>query len=184
MVYGPGGGIRDETDPPAPTRPELEWRPLHEQRVCQATSVVGTAVRPGWVYGKRQGGHFAAFFRSNEVELFGDPNRAYSMVHADDLGEAYAAIVNAPAGNVAGEVFNIVDNSRSSMLQVATAASGAAGFTGNVTLRVASTVWEHSVNHTVLLSNAKAARLLGWAPRHVGFVEEIAKYYRSWKVAH
>eukprot|EP01116_Phalansterium_solitarium_P004099 TRINITY_DN149_c0_g1_i1.p1 TRINITY_DN149_c0_g1~~TRINITY_DN149_c0_g1_i1.p1 ORF type:complete len:186 (+),score=36.18 TRINITY_DN149_c0_g1_i1:792-1349(+) len=185
MVYGDSHRVQNETDPVDTSLPDKSRRLIQEQRVLQSPDVIGTVVRPGWVYGKRQGGWLANWwFKTSDVEIFGNPERAYSFVHADDLGEAYALIAEAPAGNVAGEVFNIVDNNRYNLRQVAAAASRAAGFTGEIKIRPSEADWEHYFDRTVLVDFNKAERLLGWRPRPLGFVDEIEKHYRSFKTVH
>lgn len=34
-----------------------------------------------------------------------------------------------------------------------------------------------------LVDSGKAGRLLGWQPKHGGFVEDVETYFQSWKAA-
>jgi nucleoside-diphosphate-sugar epimerase len=106
------------------------------------------------------------------------------MVHADDLADAY---VRAAESGLAGEVFDIVDRSRASVREMVTAAARAAGYKGDiraVPLAEARATLGDLVEALALNQHVdarKAVRLLGWQPRHAGFLDEVDTYYRAWK---
>jgi nucleoside-diphosphate-sugar epimerase len=106
------------------------------------------------------------------------------MVHVDDLAELYVRTAEpAPAG----EIFNASDRSRSTVLELATAAARAAGFTGEVRpipLAEARKTMGDFADALALdqhIDARKAVRLLGWQPRHGGFRDEAAVYFQTWQ---
>ena len=81
------------------------------------------------------------------------------------------------------------DRSRSTVLECAKAVSSVVN--GNETVQ--STAKEDAAKQMGPIvecltldqhvDSSKAARLLGWQPRHGGFVDGVERYYRSWKSA-
>src|SRR5438132_1494946 len=91
-VHGDTGGkLVDETDPPKPIK-LVAWRPAHEQLVLQAKAVRGLVIRPGCVYGGRgglTGGWFEAAAAGKAPTVVGSGHNRWTMVHVDDLADAY-----------------------------------------------------------------------------------------------
>jgi nucleoside-diphosphate-sugar epimerase len=188
-VYGDtGDGRADESTPlapPAMVRPRAE----HEQRVLAAsTGLVRTIViRPGCVYGA-SGSLTAAWFdtakKRGAAQFVGDGRQRWAMVHLDDLAELY---VRAAESACAGQVFNATDRSRFSVQDCARAASRAAGAGGKVesiSVAEASKTMGPMAECLALdqhVDSSKAARLLGWQPRHGGFVDGVERYFRAWQ---
>jgi nucleoside-diphosphate-sugar epimerase len=108
------------------------------------------------------------------------------MVHGDDLADAY---VRAAESGLSGEAFNVTDRSRSPVRRMVTAAARAARFQGDiryVPLEEARKAMGPFADALALDQHAdsrKAVRLLGWQPRHGGFVDEVDTYYASWKAS-
>jgi nucleoside-diphosphate-sugar epimerase len=106
------------------------------------------------------------------------------MVHLDDLAELY---VRAAESACAGQVFNATDRSRFSVQDCARAASRAAGAGGKVesiSVAEASKTMGPMAECLALdqhVDSSKAARLLGWQPRHGGFVDGVERYFRAWQ---
>src|SRR5216117_4584611 len=125
-VYGDTGDrMVDETTPLNPIK-LVAWRPAHEQLVLRATSARGLVIRPGCVYGGA-GGLTAPWFAKPGETVVGDGRQRWTMVHVDDLADAY---VRAAESGLAGEIFNVNDRSRFTVLELATAAARAAGYKG------------------------------------------------------
>jgi nucleoside-diphosphate-sugar epimerase len=187
-VYGnTGGRLVDETAPLAPVK-RVAARPGVEQLVLSSSSVRGLVVRPGCVYGG-PGGMTGDWFEGAEkkaLAVVGEGRNRWAVVHIDDLADGYRRVGES---GLAGEVFNLVDPSRSTLDEMATAAGGAAGYAGEIrwiSVAEASKTMGDFAECLVLdqhVDAGKAARLLDWHPRHGGFVEEAETYFMSWKAA-
>ena len=183
-----GDGMVDETTPLNPVR-LVAWRPAHEQLVLQASAggMRGLVIRPGCVYGGPGGltaPWFAAASAGKPPTVVGDGRNRWTMVHADDLADAY---LRAAESGLGGEVFDISDRSRATVLEMVTAAARAAGYGGEIRpvplAEAAQTMGDFAealaLNQHV--DARKAVRLLGWQPRHGGFLDEVDLYYRAWR---
>ncbi len=107
------------------------------------------------------------------------------MVHLDDLADAYGRVVDR---RTRGEIFNVIDRSRYTVREMATAASRAAGKNGEVrvvSLAEAQKVMPPPFVDALALDQHldawKAVEVLGWNPRFGGFVDDADLYYRAWK---
>src|SRR6266850_3325764 len=186
-VYGDTGDrMVDETTPTNPPK-LVAWRPAHEQMVLQAAGVRGLVVRPGDVYGGPGGltGQWFAGPSTGEPPLVvGDGRNRIPMVHIDDLADAYVRIAES---GLAGEIFNVSDQSRFTALEMATAAARAAGYEGEMRptpLPEARKTLGDLADALALNQHVdaqKVVRLLGWRPGHAGFLDEACGYYRAWK---
>ncbi|HEY8039169.1 MAG TPA: NAD-dependent epimerase/dehydratase family protein [Polyangiaceae bacterium] len=188
-VYGTTGNTpADESSPLAP--PALNApRPGIEQRVLagNAGAVRTLVLRPGCVYGG-PGSLTATWFEAGakgaRARVIGKGTERWAMVHRDDLADAYVRALESPYG---GEVFNVVDRSRFTVLDCARAAMGAAGGTGEpelVPLEKARAELGPFADALALdqhVDARKAASLLGWQPRHGGFVDGVDRYHRAWR---
>jgi nucleoside-diphosphate-sugar epimerase len=189
-VYGNRGGeVLDETSalrPPATHTARVET----EHRVLAARGGArGVIIRPGCVYGGA-GSLTAAWFASATDEgaarMVGDGACRWAMVHLEDLADLYVRAAESPAG---GEILNATDGSRSTVHECAKAASFAAGAGGEVTsvsvaefareVGPAAECWAYDQH----VDSRKAARLLGWQPRHGGFADGAATYFAAWRAA-
>jgi nucleoside-diphosphate-sugar epimerase len=189
-IYGNRGAeLLDETSPvlpPATHGPRVEA----ERRVLAGDGGVrGLVIRPGCVYGGA-GSLTAAWFASaaeqGAARMVGDGRFRWAMVHREDLAELY---LRAAESHLAGEIFNASDRSRFTVRECAEAASRAAGAGGAVT---SVSVEEAArglgptaecLTYDQHLDSRKAVRLLGWQPRHGGFVDGVATYFASWRAA-
>jgi len=186
-VYGDTGDrMVDETTPPNPTR-LVAWRPAHEQLVLQAAGVRGLVVRAGDVYGGPgglTGQWFAGPSTGKPPLVVGDGRNRVPMVHIDDLADAYVRIAES---GLAGEIFNVNDRSRFTVLEMATAAARAAGYQGDVRpmplpeARKTLGDFADALALSQHIDARKAVRLLGWQPTHAGFLDEADVCYRAWK---
>lgn len=185
-VHGDTGTrLVDETTPLAPIG-IVAWRPAHEQLVVQAPGIRGLVIRPGCVYGG-SGGLTAPWFASASAgkapTVVGDGRNRWAMVHMDDLADAY---VRAAESGLGGEIFDLSDRSRATVLEMATAAARAAGYHGEVrptplgAARQAMGDFAEALALNQHVDARKAVRLLGWQPRHGGFLDDVELYYRAW----
>jgi len=147
----------------------------------------GLVIRPGCVYGG-PGGLTAPWFADASAgkapTVVGDGRSRWTMVHGDDLADAYLRVGESGLG---GEVFDISDRSRATLLEMAVAAARAAGYRGEIRpvplAEAAKTLGDFAealaLNQHV--DARKAVRLLRWQPRHGGFLDEADLYYRAWR---
>src|SRR3989442_3820304 len=186
-VYGDTGDrMVDETTPPNPTK-LVAWRPAHEQMVLQAPGMRGLVVRPGDVYGGPgglTGQWFAGPSTGKPPLVVGGGRNRVPMVHGDDLADAY---LRGAGRGLAGEIFNVNDRSRFTVLEMATAAARAAGYKADVRptplpeARKTLGDFADALALSQHIDARKAARLLGWQPRHDGFLDDADLYYRTWQ---
>jgi nucleoside-diphosphate-sugar epimerase len=190
-VYGStGAAAADEStplNPPTVVKPRVETETLI--LAANGGRLRTIVIRPGCVYGGA-GSLTASWFDSAEKEgaarIVGDGKFRWAMVHLSDLAEAYRLAAESAFG---GEVFNLTDCSRFTVLECAEAASAAATGAGKVEsipVEVAAKSMGPMAECLALdqhIDSSKAARLLGWQPRHGGFMDDVARYYRSWKAA-
>ncbi len=188
-VYGDTRGERvDETSPLSPPplvapRVEVEKRVIDSNRDWLRTLVI----RPGCVYGG-SGSLTALWFKSaakdGAARLVGDGAQRWAMIHLEDLAELY---VRAGESGLGGELFNATDRSRSTVRECAVAASRAAGAGGRI---LPTTVAEASKSLGPVaeclafdqhVDSSKAERMLGWRPRHTGFVDEVEQLHAAWR---
>jgi len=189
-VYGNTGGrmVSESTapNPPVFATPRLASEDLvmRENRGTLRTLIV----RPGCVYGG-SGGLTGAWFDSaagGAARVVGDGRFRWSMVHIDDLADLYVRAVESPWR---GEIFNATDRSRFSVVECAMAASFAAGAHGKVQLVPFEEASREMGGYAECLTldqhvdSSKAVRMLGWQPKHGGFVDEAERYFRAWKAA-
>ena len=189
-VYGdlPSGAVVDEGTSPLPL-PFITERVALERMLLNASQgrLRTIVIRPGLVYGG-SGGLTASWFQSAEAEgaatLVGEGENRLGMIHVHDLADLYLRAIESPWG---GEVFNATDRSRFTMRECAEAASRAAGAGGrikqvpvNEAQRTLGPVAQGlALNQHV--DSSKAARLLGWQPRHGGFVDAVDRFHAAWK---
>jgi nucleoside-diphosphate-sugar epimerase len=188
-VHGHGAeGMADETTPLQPLA-VVQWRAAHEEIALDlaAHEVSVVILRPGMVYGEHRGilgGWFAEAQDSHTVTYPGDGSQHWSLVHRDDVAEAYAlALEHAPGG----ERYLLTDESRHTVRELAEAVATATG-SKTVSWPAADLVRSHGGYGEALLNDlcvtsAKARRELGWVPRHTSFVAEAPDLWRDWQSA-
>jgi nucleoside-diphosphate-sugar epimerase len=190
-LYGDTGSRAvDEASPLAPPgvvapRVEVERMVLTANRGRLRTLVL----RPGCLYGGR-GGLTAAWFASavqqGAARIVGDGGNRWAMVHVDDLSAAYLSAVESPLG---GDVLNVTEPAGATVRECAAAASRAAGRNGAVVSlapeEAAAAFGPAAVPlaFSQLVDSSKAGRLLGWRPRHAGFVAEADRCFAAWQAA-
>ncbi len=181
-----GRKLVNETMPLNPPK-LVAWRPAVEKLVMEAEGVKGIVIRPGVVYGKKGGltaMWFAAAYKEKALSAVGDGSNYWAMVHVDDLAEAYVA---AGESSLDGEAFNVNDRSRWTVSDMVNAVARVTGYGGEIKLfpvQEASKTMGDLAECLALdqyVDDRKAYHLLGWQPRHRGFVDEVETYFESWK---
>lgn len=186
-VYGDtGNALIDETAPLHPVKLK-PWRPAHEDMVLKAGKMRGIVIRPGCVYG-RQGGMTGFWFKGPSEGkpplVVGDGRNRWAMIHVDDVAFGY---VKAVESGRSSEIFNLTDRSRHSVLELATAAARAAGYQGPIPTmpmeeaRAKFGLFADCLALDQHIDSRKAVRVLGWHPRHGGFLDDVSTYYQAWK---
>ena len=131
------GDNRDEivtdTTPTETPHPYAAWRAVHERNVVGSTILNGIVIRPGWVIG-RSGSHLGrALFsgaHDGEVVFVGTPGARFSIIHQDDLADAYVRTVER-GSIVRGSIFDITNEFMESVddiLATLCKVSGAKGY--------------------------------------------------------
>lgn len=179
-VWGNTGGVVDESAPLAPPAP-VQWRPANEAAVLARASAGQrpVIVAPGLVYGHSAGlieNFYAAPAReAGHAVTVGDGANHWSLIHVDDLAELYVrALDAAPGAVIAG-----VDDEPVTQKAVVTALATRLGGLPVVPLDIEAALAQMGplADAFVLdqqISNARARRDLGWAPRHTAPLEDLA----------
>lgn len=186
-VYGnTGNNAVDEFSRVNPVKLK-PWRPDHEDMVLSASNLRGLVIRPGTVFG-RQGGLTGFWFdgpsKGNPPLVVGDGQQRWTMIHVDDLAAGYVRVVESGRSS---EVFNFTDRSRYTVMEMATAAARVAGYNGPIdTMPMSKAEKAYGLFAECLaldqhVDSRKAVRMLGWQPRHGGFVDSVETYYSAWK---
>lgn len=174
------------TDHPAPL---VAWRVEHERRVLEADGdqLATAVVRPGMVYG-HEGSLIARYFETAEkhgaAEHVGDGQNHLPMIHVDDLARFYRAVLEKKGRGI----FHAVDGVPVRMIEVARAASEAAGKRGEIRAvspddarkKVGGLVDALVLDQKIL---SRRAEELGWKPQRGAFVEEAGRSYEEWKAS-
>jgi len=185
LVYDHDERIRDETWPLG-TGNIAKTRGVAEEATVRAEHLNGIVIRPGWVFGYdngRQLGDWLFGGKQQKITIAGVRHeRKYSWVHVDDLAEAYVAAAN-KASYLHGEIFNIVngyDNPLwAEVLRKGAIVAGVKDVT--VEWKPKENPFDEVLDKTVVLSPAKAQRLLDWTPKIFGFYDNLEVYYHYWK---
>ncbi|KAL9643992.1 hypothetical protein ABK040_005460 [Willaertia magna] len=193
MTYGnASNGPLDESVRPKPTHKWTEDRRLFENKVLmlgkKEDSFIRTVVvRPGFVFGRNGGPIATQFFsipKDKDLVLYGAPNKRWSWVHVDDLGEGYTLI--ARAGSVVdSQLFNLAAVDNPTYLELRLAMAKVAGWKEENHKVEYSEIPEDDVGtqvfeNTGIINPAKAFDVLNWRPRTTSFLSEIDIYYQSW----
>lgn len=180
-----GDAMIDETTPLNPIE-AVSWRPKHEQRILEAEHLHSIILRPGCVYGKG-GGLTSSWFQGavdGQMKIVGDGSNYWTMVHVDDLSDAY---VRTAESGLKNEIFNISDRSRWTVGEMAESVKKAAGYNGDISyVSVEEAAQEMGPTAEALalsqhVDSSKAVRRLGWQPNHGGFVDQANVFFEAWK---
>jgi nucleoside-diphosphate-sugar epimerase len=167
----------------------LKWRWDEEQKILQNSTAKlrGIVIRPGCIYGGRgglTGSWFDSARRKGAAQLIGDGKNRWATIHIEDLADLY---VRAAESRLRGELFNATDRSRFTVLEMAQAASRAAGthdLTTSLSAEEARKTMGFLAEGLLLdqhVDSSKALQVLGWNPRFGGFAENAARYFQAWR---
>lgn len=189
-VYGDTAGRSvDETGPCNPL-PLVRERIASEKLVLDANrgTLRTVIVRPGCVYGG-SGSLTSVWFESATTEgaarIVGDGSNRWAMVHRDDLAELYVRALESPHAGM----FNATEAESPTVRECAEAASRAAGAGGRVAItpldgaRKTLGAFADALAVDQQVSSKRAQELLGWKPRHAGFVAGVERYCAAWRAA-
>lgn len=182
-----GSAIADEASPKHPID-LVKWRVAMEDRLFQASSrhLRTVVLSPGCVYGGagRLTNMWFSSAQEGSVEIVGQGQNRWAMVHYRDLAQAYLL---AAEKELSGVVLNVTDNTRYTVEEMALAAAQAAEIPGKIHLlseKEAEKKYGKLTQGLLIdqqVSSERASRLLGWHPRHKSFISDISLYYQSWK---
>jgi len=171
------------TEDDAPKPPSfLSWRTDLEQSILQRTDFNGIVIRPGNVYG-RSGSLFGSFFSpSPNITVYGDQSTTWSVVHVDDVAEAYVLAAE-KRDIVGGNAFNISNKASESVAAIAAASVKAAGLDAKIEFKAPDEKEYLQVGLSVSGNawSGKAEQLLGWKQKQLGVVDGIDRYFFAWK---
>ncbi len=173
----------DELIKPNPQTTEMKNREEYENRVLatSSNSLHTTVIRPGFVYGGH-GGYVADLFYSQKPAIIdGRCNKRWSWVHIDDLAEGYVLIARASRAIVSGQIWNLAaPNDNPTYEEIRTSMARVSGQQVEYKEKTDDDKVPVRWDTDSIINPAKAIDQLGWRPRHVGYVQEIETYYKSW----
>jgi nucleoside-diphosphate-sugar epimerase len=185
-----GDIVYDEDTPIAPAESPavqaLQMRLGVEQSVLDAAHLRGVVLRPPNVYGRGDGQMVFWALRAAARRLgavpyaVGTDDNRWSFVHVDDLADLFVlAIEKAPAG----ELFHAGAQRGIRTADIATAISHGMGL-GGKTVTVELPELEEALGMPAMAhywasnsqsSGDRARRVLGWTPRHLDLLGEVAR---------
>ncbi len=177
--------VDDEATPPNPI-PAVAWRTRHEEFVLEAVrdSFGSAVIRPGCVYGRGQNllrSWFTAVADGHPIEIVGDGENRWAMVHVGDLAELYRlAVEKRHTGVIHG-----TDDSRATLNEMARAVIDARGKdVGIVHISADEARKAMGAFADALLIDQKVASLgtrqaLGWNPKRT-FVDSVKEQWKEW----
>lgn len=191
-VLGDTGGSPADEDYPVERPAEIvAWRPAHEERVLgmpgEGSDLTATVIRPGMVYGGVAGlvtPMFASAAEENAARFVGDGRNHWSMVHRNDLATLYLRVVEERASGI----FHGVDGSPIRVVDVARAASEAAGAGGETRIVPVEEARASlgPVADAILLDQTLVthrAEEVGWSPAYPSFVAGAGAAWREYRLA-
>ncbi|MCE9626866.1 MAG: NAD-dependent epimerase/dehydratase family protein [Candidatus Eisenbacteria bacterium] len=190
-IWVHGSGVNGQADEATPLAPLsiVQWRAAHEEIALDLADheVAVVILRPGMVYGEQRGilgGWFAEAHEHHTVTYPGDGSQHWSMVHRDDVADAYAlALEHAEPGSR----YLLADESQHTVKELAESVATAT-VSRAVSWPAEDLIKSHGGYGEALLNDlrvscAKARRELGWVPRHTSFAAEAADLWRDWQAA-
>jgi nucleoside-diphosphate-sugar epimerase len=179
-VYGSRGDAVVGEDAPLTPLQLVAWRPTHEQLVlAQDGRLRPVVIRPGIVYGDGGGipGGFVRDAANGPLRIVGDGANRWPTIRHDALAELYGAVVDL---RVARGVYNATRGASVPYLEIARAASRAAGGDGGIehlSLDDARGIMGPFADALVCdlqIDSGKATRELGWQPHRPTLLEELS----------
>jgi nucleoside-diphosphate-sugar epimerase len=184
LIYGSTGNVPVTEHATLNPVDLVRFRKALEAEILASTSegVHPIVIRPGWVYGNRGGTAMMMYGAAKEggaARYVGDGRNRWTTVHAEDLADLYVlALERAPAGSI----FNGVHGAAIPLVEIARAASEAAGAGGKVEswpldeARLVLWAFADAIASNAVVSGEKAERELGWRPSRRSIVDEFRSY--------
>jgi len=166
-VYGDcPGEVVDESFPTK--NPILAGRSAFEKYVIGSSDVHGVVLRPSMVYGGDWGMWRWLWYPAEKLVIKGHKDKMFCMNHVADVADAILRTVEAANGLVAGEIFDIAEDTRIGFYDLRRAIWKVAGY--QYTEEEAPIDEKNFVdvasNIRLFQSAGKIRRVLGWKPRH------------------
>ncbi|MCH7826759.1 MAG: NAD-dependent epimerase/dehydratase family protein [Bacteroidetes bacterium] len=185
-VYGNTDGIADENAILKPAK-KVEWRHAVEEIVINSENVNGVVIRPGCIYGK-EGSLTNIWFNEavneNKLNVIGDGNNHWAMIHVDDLAELYFKVY---LNKCVKEYLNAVDDSHSTVNEMVKAIAQVTNYNEKINYYSVEEgenmmgPLAEPIAFDQQLDNNKAKDILNWQAKFKGFVEDVETYFYSWK---
>jgi nucleoside-diphosphate-sugar epimerase len=184
LIYGPTGDTPATEDSPLNPVDLVSWRRELEPEILRssAAGVHPIIIRPSWVYGNRGGFAMMMVGAAKEhgtTRYVSDGHNRWTTVHADDLADLYVlALEGAPARSI----FNGAHGAPIPLIEIARAASEAAGAEGRVeswpldNARQLLGAFADALACDQVVSGEKAKRELGWRPSRRSIIDELRSY--------
>ncbi|WP_149313758.1 NAD-dependent epimerase/dehydratase family protein [Methylobacterium sp. P1-11] len=184
LVYGSTGDRPATENNPVKAIDLVRFREALEAEILAGVTegVHPIVIRPGWVYGDRGGTAMMMYGEAGEhgvARHVGNGLNRWTTVHADDLADLYAVALERAQ---AGSIYNGVHGAPTPLVEIARAASEAAGADGRVAAwpiedaRSTLGPFADAIACDQVVSGEKAKSELGWRPSRVSIVEELRSY--------
>ena len=183
FIYTSGVWVLGNTDSASEGSPVnplelVAWRPAHEERVL---GTGGAVVRPGCVYGGRQGllgAWFAAAEQNAPLQIVGDGTNRWAMV---DLGELAGVYVRAIERRAKG-VLHAIDDSHDTLETMARAIAPN-GTIEKLPLELARTAmgpFADALAVDQVIASTETREKLDWSPRRT-FISSLPEQWNEWR---
>ena len=179
-LYGETGDVVATEQSPLNPIASFAWSIPIMQMVLSASYIRGMVIHPAMVY-EINGGVFEHIFedakRLGYVRVIGGENVRWPLVHRDDLAQLYALMLE--QGKL-GEVYNGAAMHGVPIGEITRTIANRLGITADpVVCDVASAVteigaWAEGYALDQQMSGQKAIEQLGWRPKHVDVIADIA----------
>lgn len=183
FVYTSGVWVLGNTDSaeegsPVNPLPIVAWRPAHEERVL---GTGGAVLRPGCVYGGKQGllgAWFAAGELKKPLQIVGDGTNRWAMVDVRELADLYVRAVEQQARGV----LHGIDDSHETLEAMARAIAPDAPIE-KLPLELARTAmgpFADALAVDQVISSTETRQKLGWSPRRT-FLNSVGDQWNEWR---
>ncbi len=159
----------------------VRWRAAHEDVALDLSEhdLKVVVLRPAIVYGGAGGivgAMFAEAHEQNVVHYPGTGAQYWSLIHRDDVAEAYLRALERANG---GERYLLTDGAPATARQIATAIATTTGVQAR-SQDAADVLKQSGLRGRALLasqrlSSDRAHLELGWTPRHTSFLDEVGQ---------
>ena len=175
----PDSTLIDEAAPLDWGNEGVEKFQIQERTVLQFPNVIGITIRLGLSYSDRAQHHsglFSGIFKKFDknagvIQAKGAPRIAWSPIHLEDLGPAYAAVISAEPSAVKGQAFNVCGDELVDNGMVAAAVAKVLGI-DPAKIDWTQPIWPIA-NKRLFMDNSKAKRVLGFKPKFNNAAEYV-----------